>query len=259
MVDNMDVLGGGFSSADLNARARIRHAALLEFGARGFAGATFKGIAARAGVSIGLVQHHFGTKENLRQVCDEAVIEVFRQQTTRGAATGEITQPDFIAGLFEASPPLLRYLARAAMDGGPAGAAVLDELAAGAEEFLSSRWPQRFPAGSARARDAAAVMCAMHTGVLMLHDQLARQMNADLDGADATRVGLAMVDVYAAVGEFVTSATGQQMTDTITQYRDTREESDDTEHSTAHPGGEDAADHTHRAGPRRPGRPPVAR
>jgi TetR/AcrR family transcriptional regulator, regulator of cefoperazone and chloramphenicol sensitivity len=147
---------------------------------------------------------------------------MFRRRTTRGAMSGEITKPDFIAELYDASPPLLRYLARAAVDGGPAAAAVLDELAAGAEEFLSSTWPERFPRGSQRARDSAAVMCAMHTGVIVLQGHLSRQMGTDLD-ADSTRIGLAMVDLYAAMGEFVTSDTGRLMTDAVTQYRDDKE------------------------------------
>jgi AcrR family transcriptional regulator len=207
------------SPDDLTARARIRDAALVQFAERGIKGATIKGIADEAGVSPGLVQHHFGTKDNLRQACDNAVIEILGRRTTRAAETGEITEPDFMATLYDVSPPLLRYLARAAVEGGPAAVAVLDELAAGAEEFLTARWPERFPRGSPRARDAAAVMCAMHTGVIMLQDLLSRQMGADLD-ADPTRIGLAMVDLYAAMGEFVNSDTGQQMTDAVTQYRD---------------------------------------
>ncbi|MGV0742398.1 TetR/AcrR family transcriptional regulator [Mycolicibacterium sp. XJ870] len=219
----MSISSGGFTAADLSTRARIRHAALLEFGERGFIGATFKGIAARASVSIGLVQHHFRTKENLRQACDDMVIEVFRHRTTHGAATGAITRPEFIADLYETSPPLLRYLARAAVDGGPAAAAVLDELASGAEEFLSRTWPKRFPPGCQQARDSAAVMCAMHTGVIVLRDQLARQMNVDLDGPDTTRIGLAMVELYAAMGEFATSDTGRMMTEAVAQYHDDKE------------------------------------
>lgn len=217
----------GRSPDDLTARARIRDAALVQFAERGVKGATFKGIADQAGVSPGLVQHHFGTKENLRKVCDDAVIEIFRRRTTRGALTGEITDPDFMAALYDASPPLLRYLARAAVEGGPTAAAVLDELAAGAKDFLTARWPERFPPGSQRARDAAAVMCAMHTGVIVLRDHLSRQMGADLD-ADPTRIGLAMVDLYAAIGEFVTSDTGMQMTDAVTQYRDAEEDKEET-------------------------------
>ena len=207
-------------SGDLTARARIRDAALVQFAERGASGATIKGIAEQAGVSPGLVQHHFGTKDNLRQACDDAVIDVLRRQTTRGAVSGEITKPEFIADLYDTSPLLLRYLARAAVDGGPAAAAVLDELASGGEEFLTHTWPQRFPPGSQQARDAAAVMCAMHLGVIVLHAHLVRQMGTDLEGADSTRIGLAMVDLYAAMGEFATSDTGRLMTDAVTHYRD---------------------------------------
>ena len=212
--------GTSRSPDDLTARARIRDAALVQFSEHGVRGATIKGIAEQAGVSPGLVQHHFGTKDNLRQACDDTVVDIFLRQTVHGAASGDITQPDFIAGLYEASPPLIRYLARAAVEGGPAAATVLDEIAAGAEEFLTSTWPERFPAGSQHAVDAAAVMCAMHTGVIMLHDHLARQMGTDLVGAEATRIGLAMFDVYAAMGEFTASDTGRQIADAVTQYRD---------------------------------------
>lgn len=207
-------------ATDVTARARIRDAALVQFAEHGVQGATLKGIAQQAGVSIGLVQHHYGTKANLRQACDDAVVEVFARRTAEGVESGDLAQPDFMASLYDASAPLIRYLARAAVEGGPAAAAVLDELTAGAEEFLTTTWPQRFARGSQRARDAAAVMCAMHTGVIMLQDHLARQMGTDLTGADATRTGLAMADLYTAIGEFMASPTGRQITDAVTDYRD---------------------------------------
>lgn len=217
----MDTLYGAAdrSPDDLTARARIRDAALMQFAERGIKGATIKGVAEQAGVSPGLVQHHFGTKDNLRAACDDAVTETFRRQTTRAAASGEITEPDFVARLYDVSPPLLRYLARAAVDGGDAAAAVLDELAAGAEEFLSGTWPERFPPGSRQARESAAVMCAMHTGVIVLRGHLSRQMGTDLD-TDTSRIGLAMLDLYAAMGEFATSDTGRLIADAVNQYRD---------------------------------------
>ncbi|RAV13143.1 TetR/AcrR family transcriptional regulator [Mycolicibacterium sp. GF69] len=215
---------GPRSPEDLTARARIRDAALVQFAEKGIRGATIKSIAEQAGVSPGLVQHHFGTKDKLREACDAAVVEIFRRRTAQGALTGEITNRQFMADLFEASPLLIRYLARAAVDGGPAADAVLDELAAGAQEFLTHTWPERFPPGSRQARDAAAVMCAMHSGVLLLHDQLARQMGSSLEGTDSTRIGLAMVELYAAMGEFATSDAATQMTDAIVQYRDSKED-----------------------------------
>lgn len=52
---------------DLTARARIRDAALKHFTESGFAKATIRDIARTAGVSPGLVRHHFGSKEGLRE------------------------------------------------------------------------------------------------------------------------------------------------------------------------------------------------
>ncbi len=156
---------------------------------------------------------------------------MFRRQTTQAAASGELAEPGFISELFADSPLLLRYLARAAVDGGPAAAAVLDELSSGAEDFLTHTWPERFASGSTRARDAAAVMCAMHTGVIVMREHLARQMHVDLNGTDNTSISLAMLDLYAAMGEFATSQTGRQMRATLCEYRDTAMENTKTEDS----------------------------
>ena len=57
---------------DLTARARIRDAALLHFGEQGFDRATIREIARTAGVSSGLVRHHFGSKQALREACAAA-------------------------------------------------------------------------------------------------------------------------------------------------------------------------------------------
>ena len=59
------------SSEDLTARARIRDAAIDLFAERGFGQATVRDIAQAAGVSSGLLRHHFGSKDGLREACDE--------------------------------------------------------------------------------------------------------------------------------------------------------------------------------------------
>lgn len=206
---------------DLTARARIRDAALAQFAEHGTKGATMRGIAEAAGVSIGLVQHHFGSKEALRKACDEAVIEVFRRRLTRRAADDTLGEPGFMAELFETSGLPLRYLARAMVDGSAAAAYVFDQLTSGAEEFLSARWPDRFPPGSDRVGDAAAVMAAMHSGTIVLHDLLARHLDADpLDRENATRIAMAMFDVYRSMGEFAASPTGERIRESTAKYQD---------------------------------------
>lgn len=61
------------SLADLTARARIRDEAITCFGEEGF-DASFRTIAARVGVSPGLITHHFGSKTALRAECDAEVL-----------------------------------------------------------------------------------------------------------------------------------------------------------------------------------------
>ena len=61
-------------SSDLTARARLRDAAIELFAERGFDKTSMKAIAEAAGVSPGLVIHHYGSKDELRRVCDEHVI-----------------------------------------------------------------------------------------------------------------------------------------------------------------------------------------
>ncbi|MFC7618798.1 TetR/AcrR family transcriptional regulator [Microlunatus sp. GCM10028923] len=201
----------------------MRDAALAEFAQHGFTGATMKGVAQAAGVSIGLVQHHYGSKEALRQACDEAVIDAFRRRLTAAAADGELGDPGFLSSLSTTSPPLLRYLARAATDGTPAAEFVFDQLATGAEEFLTATFPERFEAGSAAAKSAAAVMAAMHSGTIVLHAQLARWLGVDPLGPNAS-VALSILDLYAAMGEFVGSEVGQQIRSAVVAQEQLRQQ-----------------------------------
>ncbi|MEZ5096013.1 MAG: helix-turn-helix domain-containing protein [Nocardioides sp.] len=62
---------------DLTARASIRNAALRLFAERGPEGVTVREIATEAGVSPGLVVHHFGSKDGLRAAVDEYAARAF--------------------------------------------------------------------------------------------------------------------------------------------------------------------------------------
>lgn len=74
------------SPSDLTARARIRDAAIECFAEQGF-GASFRAIAARAGVSPGLITHHFGAKAALRAECDAEVLQ--RYHALKSDALGD--------------------------------------------------------------------------------------------------------------------------------------------------------------------------
>lgn len=210
----------GRPTEQLTARARILDAALAQFAAHGFARATMKGIADAAEVSVGLVQHHFGTKDGLRASCDEAVLQVLLHDKLKATADESIGDRQVMAALLQAAPPLLRYLARGLIDGSPAFVEIFDRLVSGAEEFLSSQWPERFPPGAQRTRDAAALLGAMNGGTVVLHPLVARRLGLD-PWADISspRLGLAMLDVYGALGEYVASTVGQEMRESIADAR----------------------------------------
>jgi AcrR family transcriptional regulator len=59
---------------DLTAQARIRNSALALFAERGAAKTSIRDVARAAGVSPGLVQHHFGTKAGLQQAVNDFVL-----------------------------------------------------------------------------------------------------------------------------------------------------------------------------------------
>ena len=116
--------------SDVTARARIRDAAVRRFGADGF-GAPVRAIAADAGVSPGLVIHHFGSKEALRAACDEHVLRVLREAKTeslvKAAPADMITQ----LATVDDYAPLVGYLMQALFAGGDLATAFLDRLVDG--------------------------------------------------------------------------------------------------------------------------------
>ena len=196
---------------DVTARARIRDVALALFAERGVAGTSLRGVAAAAGVSTGLVQHHFGSKDGLRQACDDFAIGTLMEYAQRAMA-GEGRRPDFAAAMYATSELSTRYLARALVDRSSAAAALFDAGAALAETWLSAQWPERFPPGSARVRDAAAAMGAMHLGTMVLHEHVSRRMGVNvLDRGHARRVAVGIVDVYAAISTFLDSPDGADL------------------------------------------------
>ncbi|MHA6622152.1 TetR/AcrR family transcriptional regulator [Pseudonocardia sp. DLS-67] len=177
---------------DLTARARIRDAAMAEFSARGPAGATIRGIAERAGVSPALVQHHFGTKDGLRAACDAFVLDYMRAGVEEGIARDRIGDPAFIAATHATAPPVLRYLARALVDGSPAAATVFDELVAITERYLDG-----VPAET-DAHTRAVVLTAMRLGPTVLHEHVTRGLGTELfSGPGSTATGRATLDLIA--------------------------------------------------------------
>lgn len=186
---------GEVAAEDLTARARIRGAALLTFAERGVKGATIRGIAKAAGVSPGLVQHHFGSKEALRRECDEFAIETLRR-TNREALAGGLGDPGFLAVAVRTALPVQRYVARALADGSPAAAELFDDVLAVTEETLAGDGPGVRAPATGDVRGYAAAMTAMRLGMLVLHEHLDRALGASpLSVEGYPRLALALLDI----------------------------------------------------------------
>lgn len=187
---------------DLSPRARIRDAAMKEFGDKGFKAATMKSIAYAAGVSVGLVQHHFGTKDGLRAACDERLVDLIRMKVSM-LEDGSLTDPRSLATLMAMAPLMQHYVSRALVEDSPTIADMVDTVMDLTEGFLIEFFPGRFDPGSEKTRDAAAVMTAVNTSTMVLQSHLARRMNVVPFSEEAlTRIGLATLDVWETVAEF---------------------------------------------------------
>lgn len=124
------------SPGELSTRARILDAALRRFATDGLR-APLRTIAADAGVSPGLIIHHFGSADGLRNACDHHVIE----EAGRGkekvlapeiGATAMLTQ---LAQIKE-YVPLVGYALRRLQGGGPQARSLLDGFVADAARYL---------------------------------------------------------------------------------------------------------------------------
>jgi TetR/AcrR family transcriptional regulator, regulator of cefoperazone and chloramphenicol sensitivity len=175
------------SAEDLTARARIRDAAIELFAERGIGPATIRDIAQAAGVSSGLLRHHFGAKEGLRQACDEyamARITAMGTQFTELGLLGPIT-PEVLL--------LQRYLIRSTMDGSPAGNAMFDQMI----EY-GLHWLDSTDLKVSDARAYVAVLSAMKMSMFTMRDQLSRALGEDVgEPGGWVRVILASIEIFS--------------------------------------------------------------
>jgi TetR/AcrR family transcriptional regulator, regulator of cefoperazone and chloramphenicol sensitivity len=179
---------------DLTARARIRDAALRLFAQRGIDGATIRDIAKAAGVSAGLVRHHFGSKEALRDACDSYALDRIMRIKERAVLAGEVADPAFLPSVHPTLLLLMGYFARSMVDGSAAAAALFDHMV-----DLTEQWLARHHDGiSADLRAYSAVLVAMQTGLLVMGEHLSRALGADVLSPEGhLRMSKASIDIHS--------------------------------------------------------------
>lgn len=159
------------SASDLTARARIRDAALARFGTDGIAGTSVRAVAADAGVSPALVVHHFGSKEGLRQACDDYVLDSIR--------SGGEASIEALGEILQAATPVRRYLARALLDDTPAAGALFAEIVERTETWLATGEEEGWVRASADTKARAVTYVSWLLAPLVLGDQVGRLLGGD--------------------------------------------------------------------------------
>ena len=117
---------------DRKTAAIIRDAAMGLFAERGVSGVTVRQVASAAGVSPGLVMHHFGSKDGLKDAVDRRVVRFVDAELAELAQIGEEGAAMSLAALFverlDQEPSLAGYVRRLLVDGGEAAEALFDRL-----------------------------------------------------------------------------------------------------------------------------------
>jgi AcrR family transcriptional regulator len=178
---------------DLTARARIRDAAIRLFAERGIDGTTVRDIAREAGVSPGLLRHHFGSKEALREACDVYALDQLLKFKEQLIFEGKATSPTFLPSIHPTVVLLYKYITRALLDGSPAAAAMFDDMVT-----LTEQWVDKMaPDVTDDRRAFAAVLVGMQSGLLAMHEHVSRALGADMFTTQGhTRMAAALADFY---------------------------------------------------------------
>ncbi|WP_432138503.1 MULTISPECIES: TetR/AcrR family transcriptional regulator [unclassified Streptomyces] len=193
---------------DRTTRAVIRDEALALFAAHGPDAVTVRQIAGAAGVSPGLVVHHFGSKEGLRQEVDQRVLDVF--EALLGELTGEggaeLLDPGAGAGsLSEAfarhlpdDSPLPGYLRRLLLSDTDAGRTLFRRLYELSRAALDGLADAGLASRGADPAVRAALLLANDLALFLLRDRLTEVLGTDPLSADGmTRWAPEMLSVYA--------------------------------------------------------------
>lgn len=122
-------------STDLTAAARIRDAAIAQFGQHGF-GVGLRAIAEAAGVSAALVIHHFGSKDGLRKACDDYVAEEIRTSKSEAMTSGDPATWFAQMAEIESYAPMMAYLVRSMQSGGELAKTLWRTMIDNAESYL---------------------------------------------------------------------------------------------------------------------------
>lgn len=189
---------GGAASADLTAQARIRNAAIELFARDGFQKTNLRAVAAMAGVSAGLVIHHFGSKEGLRSVCDEHVLKILIQRArddTQPAGMQDVLR-DYLADP-EGYRLHIQYMARAMDEDSAAATMLVNTMVDETEALLRAGVADGTMRPSSDPRAMAVLQVTISLAMLTMAPPLARSLGFESFGPEVLhRIAMPTLELY---------------------------------------------------------------
>jgi AcrR family transcriptional regulator len=170
----------GVTAEDPSSIERIRIAALRTFGMHGTAATSLRTVAEAAGVSVGLVQHHFVNKAGLIKAVDDhvmsVVVETIAEPIPPPPADSVAEMGSRVTRIVAEHPDIADYVGRALIDGSPLGTSIFDTLTA----FGIARWNQRSERGETRPETdvtwAALNSLVLALGTMIMRGHIERQL-----------------------------------------------------------------------------------
>jgi AcrR family transcriptional regulator len=170
----------GVGAKETSTTERIRTAALKSFATYGNSATSLRTVAAAAGVSVGLVQHHFANKAGLIKAVDDhvlgLVIAAIAPPLAEPPADSIAEMGSRVTRMVAEQPDIVDYLGRALIDGSPLGKTIFDTLTA----FGVARWTKRDERGETRP-DVDLTWAALNAlvlplGTIILRGHIERQL-----------------------------------------------------------------------------------
>lgn len=155
-----------------------------------------RSIAHRAGVSLGMIQRQFPSKQDLQEECDVHVLAVLRSIKDRGVVGGSVTEPAFMTAAHEALGPLLPSVTMAMLN--DTATQWFDDLAELYENALTSGELGESMSADEDVQAIIAVYTAMQLGVAMLAKHIYHRLGAEeLDPSTMARMTRARLPRHA--------------------------------------------------------------
>lgn len=144
----------------------ILRAALARFAVEGLR-APLRRVAEDAGVSAGLIIHHFGTRDALLAACDAHALEIARREKTK-VVTGDSAALLTQLAQVEEYAPVVGYVLRRLQAGGPLAQQLVGDFVDDAAAYLAAGEEVGTISPSRDPRARAQVLTEMALGALVL-------------------------------------------------------------------------------------------